>query len=59
VVVVSVVFIPRGAGERLDLTIERAVPVRGAAAGVQVVGLVEFPDLVAQGVLDGVAALFT
>src|SRR5215831_13245264 len=34
-----------------------AVAVRGAAVGVQVVRLVEFPDLVAQGVLDGVAAL--
>src|SRR5262249_34225286 len=33
------------------------VAVRGAAMGVQVVRLVEFPDLVAQGVLDGVSAL--
>jgi hypothetical protein len=34
------------------------VDVGGAAVAVQVVGLVEFPDLVPEGVLDGVAALF-
>jgi hypothetical protein len=33
------------------------VSVRGAAVAVQVVRLVEFPDLVSQGVLDRVAAL--
>ena len=35
------------------------VPMRCAAVAVQVVRLVQFPDLVAQGVLDGVAALFS
>lgn len=46
------------AGEGGDLVGVGGVAVEGAAVGVQVVGLVEFPDLVAQGVLDGVAALF-
>jgi len=44
-------------GEGGDLGGVGGVAVEGSAVGVQVVGLVEFPDLVAQGVLDGVAAL--
>jgi hypothetical protein len=42
-----------------DLVRIGGVAVKGAAVGVQVVGLVELPDLVAQSVLDCVAALFT
>lgn len=36
-----------------------AVAGEGPAVGVEVVGLVQFPDLVSEGVLDRVTALFT
>src|ERR1022692_4051216 len=64
---VSVVFIkPRRVGELgadrgefLLFLFCRLVAGQGPAVGVQQVRLVEFPDLEAQGVLDGVALLLT
>src|SRR5882724_11215798 len=44
-------------GEVRGLVGVGVVAVRGSAVAVQVVRLVEFPDLVAEGVLDRVAAL--
>jgi hypothetical protein len=48
--------LPEG-GEFAVLGAGGLVAGEGAAVGVRVVGLVEFPDLVAEGVLEGVAAL--
>jgi hypothetical protein len=45
-------------GEMPGLVWIRGVPVGGAAVGIEVVRLVQFPDLVTEGVLDGVTALF-
>jgi hypothetical protein len=66
VVGLSVVFEPGGCGERLPdvgerrgLRLGHLVAFERAAVGVQDVGLVEFPDLEAQGVLDSVSALLT